>query len=162
MASNPPAQCCITAKLHEGEPVGKLSKIGESKLTLPLLRPRHTFPQLTIASTADVYISEPSKKTTNVILVLPDVLGIWANSQLIADQFAANGYLVILADLYHGDAIPVNPPGDKPFDFPAWLKSHPADRVQPVVDEIVEYARTTLGAKRVGAVGYCFGAKVFL
>lgn len=42
----------------------------------------------------DAYIAEPAGKTRRkeaALLLLPDVLSIWQNSKLIADQFAANG-----------------------------------------------------------------------
>jgi dienelactone hydrolase len=42
----------------------------------------------------DAYIAEPTGKTLHkdaAILILPDVISIWQNSKLIADQFAANG-----------------------------------------------------------------------
>ena len=41
------------------------------------------------------------------------------NAQLIADQFAANGYLVVMPDLFGGDPIPLNRPDS--FDLMKWL-----------------------------------------
>lgn len=45
-------------------------------------------------------------------------------------------------------------------DFPSWLPKHQPGNVDPVVESTIKYARETLGVKKVGAVGYCFGAKV--
>jgi dienelactone hydrolase len=44
------------------------------------------------------------------------------NAQLIADQFAANGYLVVMPDLFGGDPIPLNRPDG--FDLMKWLNGH--------------------------------------
>lgn len=37
----------------------------------------------------------------------------------MADQFAANGYWVVIPDLFTGDPIPMNRPPD--FDLRKWL-----------------------------------------
>jgi dienelactone hydrolase len=105
-----------------------------------------------------VYISHPSSKTDKAIIIIPDVIGHkFINAQLIADQFAANGYLTLLVDVFHGDPISLNRP--EGFDFPAWRKNHGVERVDPVVDAVIKHARTNLGVKKLGGVGYCFGAK---
>ena len=79
------------------------------------------------------------------------------NAQLIADQFAANGYFVMMPDLFHGDPIPLNRPAD--FDIMKWMKPHGPDSVDPIIATALEELRGKYGAKNVGAVGYCFGAK---
>ncbi len=102
------------------------------------------------------------------ILFLPDVIGIWRNAQLMADEFAASGYATLIADLFDGDPVPANgrPAG---FDFAAWRergsagdKPHTEAAVDPIVRAAVRYLREERGFKRLGAVGYCFGAKVSL
>lgn len=100
------------------------------------------------------------------VLFLPDVIGIWQNSKLMADTFAANGYTTLVLDLYNGDAISLNRPAD--FDFAAWLQRgsdgknpHTAEAVDPIVVAGIEALRG-LGARHLAAVGYCFGAKVSL
>lgn len=91
------------------------------------------------------------------MLIVTDVIGHkFVNVQLIADQFAANGYFVVMPDLFHGDAIPLNRPAD--FDFMAWRGKHPVQRVTPIVEAAIKEMKK-LGVKTIGAVGYCFGAK---
>ncbi|KAJ5591757.1 uncharacterized protein N7459_002126 [Penicillium hispanicum] len=92
----------------------------------------------------EAYISRPADGSTErAILLLTDVIGHrFINAQLIADQLAANGY-----------------PG---FDLMTWLHGPPGhllNRVEPVVQAIFEAIKSELGYERVGAIGYCFGAK---
>lgn len=99
------------------------------------------------------------------ILYLPDIISIWQNSKLMADQFAANGYLCLIIDLFNGDPLALNRPDD--FDFMAWLTKgstgdnpHTPEHVDPIVVAAVKYLREEKGVKKIGGVGYCFGAKV--
>lgn len=112
---------------------------------------------------AEAYFAyPPDKQTSTCILFLTDVIGhTFINAQLMADQFAANGYFVCMPDLFHGDAIPLNkPPG---FNWPKWLNGppgHTPERVDPLIEEAVKTLRgSEYGVKKLGAVGYCFGAK---
>jgi len=145
MASNPPGKCCTIGVRHEGQPTGKSVKVGNH----------------------DGYLATPPEGKAHkdtAILYLPDVLGIWQNAQLIADQFAANGYLTLVPDLFNGDAIPVNSFGK--IDIMAWLKEgsdgkhpHTKESIDPIVEESLKVLKEEYGVKKIGAVGYCFGAK---
>lgn len=114
----------------------------------------------------DAYLASPTTnpRTGNGILYLPDVMGIWDNSKLLADEFAAKGYTTLVIDLFNGDAIEVNEfPG---VDLQDWLKNgrngrggHGIANVDPVVEQAIKYMKNELGIQRLGAVGYCFGAK---
>ena len=77
----------------------------------------------------------------------------------IADQFAANGYYIIIPDVFRGNEIPFPMPAD--FDFPAWReKKMPREGdVDPIFGTVIKYLRGELGVKRLGGVGYCFGGK---
>lgn len=103
----------------------------------------------------------PSSILTYGLTSITDVIGHrFINAQLIADQFAANGYFTIMPDLFHGDPVPLNNPGG---DFiMKWLKGPPGHlppTVDPIIDAALVEMRTKLGCKRIGGVGYCFGAK---
>lgn len=61
----------------------------------------------------EYYIAKPTGKIVHnetAILYLPDVLSIWQNSKLMADQYAANGYLCLIPDLFNGDPLTLNRP----------------------------------------------------
>jgi len=144
MASNNGARCCTIGVKHEGEAKGEVKNIGN----------------------ISTYITYPEdKQTANAILILPDVIGHeFINAQLIADQFAANGYFVVMPDLFEGDPIQLNRP--EGFDIMKWLqtggpegKGHGPGQVDPIVTAIIKEMRENLGVKKIGAVGYCFGAK---
>lgn len=85
---------------------------------------------------------------------LTDVIGHkFNNAQLIADQFAANGYLTVVPDLFHGDAVPLQPQSD--FDFATWIKGgynssktpHFPNAVDPVVEASLKELRTRFKLK---------------
>jgi dienelactone hydrolase len=95
------------------------------------------------------------------------VLGIWQNSKLLADQFAANGYLTLLLDVFNGDPIPLNRP--EGFNLMEWLQKgsdgnnpHTKEFVDPIVEDGIKALKEEYGITKIGAVGYCFGAKVRL
>lgn len=108
----------------------------------------------------EAYVSYPTdSSTTRAILLLSDVIGHhFINSQLIADQLAANGFFVVMPDLFHGEPIKLNRPAE--FNFMAWLNGPPGhlpDRVDPVVSSVLKEMRGTLNCQRIGVAGYCFG-----
>ncbi|KAK7431953.1 hypothetical protein QQZ08_001572 [Neonectria magnoliae] len=75
MTSNPPAQCCTTGFLHEGNPKGTL---------------------ITIDNGIQAYLASPpaSKAHAGIgILYVLDVIGIWQNSKLMADVQSGLKYL---------------------------------------------------------------------
>ena len=113
-------------------------------------------------SKVNVYISSPKDQKTpeKAVFFLPDVFGIYNNSQLLADEFAANGYLTVLPDYFRGDALNINDMGTGKVDLPSWIKNHQVEQVEPVVESTLKYIKEELGVKKVGAVGYCFGGKV--
>ncbi|KAJ9300182.1 hypothetical protein DTO271G3_2299 [Paecilomyces variotii] len=136
MASNPPGACCATGFKHEGNPTGEIKEIGGVK----------------------TYFAQPKEKTDKAILILTDIFGIYTNSQLIADQFAENGYLAVIPDLFAGDAIDVAAMEGGKVDLPSWLPNHQTNHVDPIVEAAIKNLREQ-GIKKIGGVGYCFGAK---
>jgi dienelactone hydrolase len=86
-------------------------------------------------------------------------LVILPNTHSIADQFAANGYFVIIPDLFNGNPVPLNPP--EGFDLMEWINTEmpKVPAVDPIVEATIKEMRGPLGCKRIGGVGYCFGGK---
>lgn len=106
----------------------------------------------------EAYIAKPADNSTKkAILIVTDVIGHgFINAQLIADQFAANGYFVVMPDLFHGDPVLLNRPSG--FDLMTWLQGHLAPTVDPIVESVVKELRMS-GYGKIGAVGYCFGVR---
>ncbi|KAI1451459.1 dienelactone hydrolase [Annulohypoxylon moriforme] len=144
MASNPPAACCTRGFRFEGEPTGETIVIGHH----------------------DAYLATPNASNAKdaAILIIPDVISIWQNSMLIADQFAERGYLTLIIDPFNKDALSLNRPDD--FDFLFWLTKgsdgnnpHTKEAVDPIIETAIRYLREVHQVRRLGGVGYCFGAK---
>ncbi|GES61082.1 hypothetical protein ATETN484_0005054100 [Aspergillus terreus] len=139
MASNPPGACCASGFKHEGNPVGELKNVGG----------------------VNTYVVYPKDNKTpeKAVIILSDIFGVYVNAQLLADEFAANGYLCVLPDLFQGDAISIADMESGKADLPNWLPKHQTAQVDPIVESTIKYVREELGAKRVAGVGYCFGGK---
>ncbi|KAJ0348057.1 hypothetical protein COL154_011611 [Colletotrichum chrysophilum] len=146
MASNPPGQCCTVGVKHEGTPQGKKVSVGGKY---------------------EGYLAEApagkAHKNTGILFVA-DVFGIWQNSQLLADQFAANGYTTLIVDLFDGDQLSLPMPAG--FDIMKWFKEgsdgkHPHNKedVDPIIVDSIKYLQQEHNITNLGAVGYCFGAK---
>lgn len=147
MASHPPGKCCTIGVRHVGDPKGKT---------------------VTVDKKWKAYVAEPPEGKNHKdcgLLYIPDVLGIWQNSQLMADQFAENGYHCMILDIFNGDALVEGQMNEKGFDFMYWMNNG-TDGKNPhtpkEIDEIVLAGIKALqdkGVKKLGALGYCFGAK---
>jgi dienelactone hydrolase len=88
------------------------------------------------------------------------VIGIWQNSQLMADQYAANGYYTLIPDLFNGDPLSLN--RHEGFDFNAWMTKgtggnnpHTPEAVDLIVEKSIAWLKEQ-GFKKIGSVGYCF------
>ncbi|KAJ1328026.1 dienelactone hydrolase family protein [Microdochium nivale] len=145
MASNPPGACCVVGVKHEGTPTGSDIKIGNFA----------------------AYIAEPEKSNANgaAILYVADVFGIWQNSKLVADQFAANGFLCVIPDLFNGDQLALDALTPS-FDIGKWIgggstgdNPHTPEIVDKIVVDSLNWIKSEKNISKIGAVGYCFGAK---
>lgn len=81
------------------------------------------------------------------------------NVQLIADQYAANGYFAVIPDLFNGAPAPMNDPS---FNVMEWVqtKMPKVPQVDPIVEACIkELKGAEYGVRKLGGVGYCFGGK---
>lgn len=111
--------------------------------------------------TVDAYFARPANNSSDeVIIIFSDIFGIFQNSKLKADSFAARGYLTIIPDLFNGGAATLEDYAAKRVHLPTWLQSHMPEHVDPIVEEVIAHLRGTLGVKKIAGVGYCYGARV--
>ena len=115
----------------------------------------------------DAYLAVPAAgkaRNGKAVLYISDVNGVWQNSKLLADQYAANGYLCLIPDLFDGDKYALNLPlNNTVLDWVArgtnGKSPHTLKEVEPKVVESIKYLQSEHGITKIGAVGYCFGAK---
>ncbi|KZT70799.1 hypothetical protein DAEQUDRAFT_764368 [Daedalea quercina L-15889] len=112
-------QHCISGVRHKGTPEGKVEKIGG----------------------VDCYVATPSGAydESKVLVVCTGVFGIsFIDSQLLADDFARNGYRTVVPDYLNNDPVPedaFDAPGR--YDLSSWLRAHGEDVWKPVMDALV-------------------------
>lgn len=131
---------CVSGVRHEGTTEGKFEKVGG----------------------VECYIATPSVEypKDKVLLYLVDIFGVeLPNHQLLADDYARNGFKVIIPDILNGDPAPADAldPGSK-WDFMAWLMRHGMDTVEPVLDKVIPALKES-GVSKIGVLGFCYGAR---
>lgn len=104
----------------------------------------------------ETYIIGEEHKQKRVLLFLTDVLGNkFINTQLGADQFAENGFYVVMPDLFFGDPKPLN--GE--YNAAEWNIKHSAEVTQPIIDRVLTQLLSEVpSTAKICIVGYCFGA----
>ncbi|MED6155371.1 hypothetical protein PIB30_004385 [Stylosanthes scabra] len=91
------------------------------------------------------------------VLLISDNFGYEApNLRNFADKIAAAGYYVVVPDFFYGD--PYDPQNtSRPLQ--EWIKDHGTDKGFEDAKPVVE-ALKSKGISAIGAVGFCWGAKV--
>lgn len=141
-----------------------------------------------------IYISKPSDYPTSparLLLFLTNGAGVDSvNNQYHADMFARQNYVVVMPDLFAGDAAPNTKPSEhtlsdeasaswletiklkaaetvKAFSLDLWLARQTPEKVLPIIHGVLaqakeEFADAVAHGGGVYAVGYCFGGKYVL
>jgi len=76
----------------------------------------------------------------------------------LADSFARAGFLTVAPDLFAGDPAlgDINVPG---FNTSAFIAAHGPDVTDPIIASTIDYLKKSLGVKRIGVTGYCYGGR---
>jgi dienelactone hydrolase len=108
-----------------------------------------------------MYISYPpgSNTSTKALLYVTDIFGVpLLQNKLLADSLAANDYLVVMPDLFNGDAISVEEQ-EKGLNLTDWRAAHPTSEIDRIINTTLAYMRSDLEVEKIGGLGYCFGGK---
>lgn len=104
----------------------------------------------------DTYVSgSPDSKLA--ILLVSDVYGYEApNLRKLADKIAAAGFYAVVPDFFYGDPFA---PDNAERPIKVWLKDHGMHKGFEDAKPVIE-ALNSKGVSAIGAVGFCWGAKV--
>ncbi|KZW03086.1 alpha/beta-hydrolase [Exidia glandulosa HHB12029] len=131
---------CVVAVTHEGTPTGKIEQIGG----------------------VDTYVALPEGDypKDKAVLFLPDIFGItFQNNQLLADDFARNGFAVYVPDYLNGDPVTEALQRDPKWNVMRdWFPLHTPEHTRPLLDKVIAGLKER-GVTTFGATGYCFGGK---
>ncbi|XP_030536071.1 endo-1,3;1,4-beta-D-glucanase-like [Rhodamnia argentea] len=100
-------------------------------------------------------VGSPDSKVAT--LLVSDIFGYEApNLRKLADKVAAAGFYVVVPDYFKGDPYaPENP--ERPIGV--WIKDHGADKGFEETKPVIQ-ALKSKGISKIGAAGFCWGAKV--
>ncbi|KAL0476509.1 AIM2 [Acrasis kona] len=151
---------CVSGYVHQGTTVGTEQKIGD----------------------LDCYVSFPSTKSkAKTIVFLHDMFG-WKfiNNRLLADQYASNGFYVVMPDLFVGDVVPddladkLHP--ERPSELSLVKKTvnkcsammfgtgllfrHRDVVTRPIINKFIgDFKSNEPGVGSIGVVGFCWGGR---
>ncbi|KAH8105275.1 alpha/beta-hydrolase [Cristinia sonorae] len=131
---------CVSGVRHEGTAEGKFEKIGG----------------------VDTYVATPTVDypKDKVLLFLPDIFGAQLiNAQLLADDFARNGFKTIVVDYFEGDACPADALESGNFDLGAWFGKHGPPFARPLLDKVIAALKES-GVTSFATTGYCYGGRL--
>ncbi len=138
----------------------------------------------------DCYISKPADyphAPSKLLLYLSSGTGLHSeNSQIQADHYAREGYLVVLPDMFNNDPIPGSATYEeekdpsfieqikmrladtsKAFLTDMWLARQTPEKVLPIIHKVIdaakdEFADAVANGGGIYSVGYCFGGRMTL
>jgi len=102
------------------------------------------------AGQANGYVARPGKGTPGVI-VLQEWWGLVPHIKDVAGRFAAQGYVALAPDLYHGKSTV------EAAEAEHLMKGLDWGRAAKEIAGAVRHLRQSEGATRVGVVGFCMG-----
>ncbi|KAK1926018.1 dienelactone hydrolase [Papiliotrema laurentii] len=157
--------CCVTGHIHEGTPLGSTE----------------------VVHGLSTYVSKPKDAKggkVNKIVFISDIFGIYPNAKLLADEWAGQGYEVLIPDLFESgpvshellntivpnkrvqaQATVVSKAADTAKTAAAlgpWLISNREAVSKPKIEAFVKAVKEDPTTDKVGAVGFCWGGRYAL
>lgn len=138
----------------------------------------------------DCYVSKPAdypQSPSKLLLLLTGATGLHSeNNQIQADEFAKEGFVVVLPDQFNNDPLPGSATyaeekdpsyiellktklaeASKSFLIDMWLARQTAEKVLPIIHKVIEaakdeFADAVANGGGIYSVGYCFGGRMTL
>ena len=112
----------------------------------------------------EAYLSLPRSGKGPGIVLLQEIFGVNQHIRNVADQYAADGYVVLAPDLFWREGAHI----ELAYDGDGWkravelMNATDVDRAQADIAATVKVLRglDAVGAHKVASVGYCFGGKL--
>ena len=105
--------------------------------------------------TAEGYLAKPASGSGKGVIVIQEWWGLNGNIKGIADRFAAEGFVALAPDLYHGKVV------DEPDEAGKMLMALNIEQAEKDLRGSVSYLKDLTGGK-VGTVGFCMGGALSL
>ncbi|KAK9898962.1 alpha/beta-hydrolase [Cystobasidium minutum MCA 4210] len=156
MAQQQLSSCCVSGHVHEGTPKGKEETIAGLK----------------------TYVSPSSDGSkAKTVIFITDIFGYeLVNTRLVADEYAAQGFHVVVPDLLEGDYVDHNllkaivplPEDPEPSvidkakvaaNLGPWVAKHREAVTRPLLEKFVKEIQADSEVKKVGTVGFCWGGR---
>lgn len=114
---------------------------------------------MTTLNSVPGYLAKPSTPGPwPALLVIQEWWGLDAQTQSIADRFAAEGYLAFAPDVYHGELAALDD-GDKAM---ALVQKYGATATDDLVKAFEALQVNPECSGKIGSVGFCFGGRMSL
>jgi carboxymethylenebutenolidase len=109
-------------------------------------------------STARGYLSLPGSGRGAGVVVIQEWWGLVPHVREVADRFAAEGFVALAPDLYHGEA------ATSPDEAGKLMMALDIERTEKDLRGAIEYllAHEAVEGERVGTVGFCMGGVLSL
>ncbi|WRT63806.1 uncharacterized protein IL334_000731 [Kwoniella shivajii] len=158
--------CCVTGHIHKGDPLGSFEVLHGLRTYVSNPKP-------------------PAEGKQNVVVLISDIFGVdLVNTKLVADEYAGNGWKVLLPDFFEGDAIDhellntIVPNlrvqaeatiATKAVDtaktgaaLGPWLAKHREAVSKPLVEKYFQSLRADQSTGKIATVGFCWGGRYSL
>jgi carboxymethylenebutenolidase len=109
-------------------------------------------------SAAGGYLAAPESGAGPGVIVIQEWWGLVDHIKDVCDRFAAEGFVALAPDLYHGHAVKVGEPDEAGKAMMAMKMDQAARDMSGAVDELL---RRSSGA-HVGVIGFCMGGGLAL
>lgn len=113
------------------------------------------------AGKVDTYVVGPQDTVASkALIVITDVYGFSTRLKLLCDQYASDGFLVLMPGILRGQTAIDNPHSD----FVSWMKTYDFENVvRPDVEACIAYAQqNTESSSAIMSLGFCWGGWVIM